>query len=521
VLSPARPLLPLPWRRLGLLLAASLLLAGCGSLPARAPSVLGEPQAPAPDSALGRIAAASLPAGAPSGFRLLPDGGQAFDARMQLIARAERSLDAQYYYIGPDDSGLAFLRALRDAAARGVQVRLLVDDLATDAIEPLLRQLQAQPGLQVRVFNPFCCARASVVGRFAAGAADLRRLNHRMHNKLLLADGALAIAGGRNMGDEYFARHMHSEFVDMDALMAGAIVPQLAAVFARYWDSGPAWPLAQLPWDGPVGDRGEAASPEPPPAVDRLGQAAPHAEFAAGRLTLTGGTAYAFADPPAKVLNHDMDHVQANSVTTHVRSAMATARQEVVLSSPYLVPRAMGMELIRSLARQGVRMSVLTNSMAANDSIFVHYGYARYRAEMLRHGVELYELSPARSGRPTRSPMGMVPSMSIGRLHAKTLVIDRQTVFIGSMNLDPRSADKNTELGVLVDSPALAAQLLEVLEMNRRNGAYRLRLDAQGGLEWLSTREGLETVLTSEPEATSLMWLQNIFLSPLIPESLL
>ncbi|WP_298925106.1 phosphatidylserine/phosphatidylglycerophosphate/cardiolipin synthase family protein [uncultured Ramlibacter sp.] len=509
------------WRRLVLCLAAPLLLAACSSLPARMAPAPGEPQALIPASALGRIAAVSLPADQPSGFRLLPDGGQAFDTRMQLIDRAERSLDAQYYYIGHDDSGLAFLRALTQAAARGVRVRLLVDDLATDAIEPMLRHMEAQAGMEVRVFNPFCCGRTSVVGRFGSGAADLRRLNHRMHNKLLLADGALAVAGGRNMGDEYFARNMHSEFVDMDALMAGAIVPQLASVFARYWDSPPAWPLGQLPWDGKIGDSGEPAAPEPPSALDALGQTAPGLEFAAGRLTLTGGSAYAFADPPGKVLNKDLDHLHANSVTTQVRGAMWTARQEVVVSSPYLIPREMGMELIRGLAQQGVKMSILTNSMAANDSIFVHTGYARYRPEMLRHGVDLYELSPARSGRPTRSPMGMVPSMSIGRLHAKNLVIDRQTTFIGSMNLDPRSADKNTELGVLVDSPALAAQMLKVLDMNKRTGAYKLRLDAQGSIEWLATVDGKETVFTSEPETTPLMWLQNIFLSPLVPESLL
>lgn len=511
---------------LACVLATSLALAGCGSLPRR---TVPEPVAVQGDlaaTALARIARASRPAGSPSGFRLLPQAGQAFEAREQLIARAEKTLDIQYYFIAADGSGHAFLRGLEAAAARGVRVRLLVDDLHTGDVDPELARLARLPGFEVRLFNPFCCARASVFTRFAASLSDLHRLDRRMHNKLLVADGALAIAGGRNIADEYFGRSPDYEFIDIDALLAGDIVAQLESVFLRYWQSDAAWPAQDILAPGSARPREAEASHKEPgfPSVDVLGQRPAGIELAAGRLHLVPGTAYAFADPPSKALDDgDQDYLQQTSVTTRAREALLTAQSEVVIATPYLIPRTKGMAFITNLHHRGVRVQVLTNGAASNDSQLAHAAYARYRPRMLAQGVELHEVSARASSAAERAGPGLRRWDSAGRLHAKAFVIDRQTVFLGSMNLDPRSADKNTELGILVESPPLAAQMVAVIDAYRRLGSLRVTMDdATRQLHWTAD-DGAEPPRqwSDEPGVGFLGWLAGTLVLPWIPEALL
>lgn len=516
------------WLRVWSWCLIALSLSACGTLPAKPDSLLTARRLTAPPTSLGRIAADSLTPGYNSAFRLLPLASHALDARLQLIARAEHSLDVQYYYIAADSTGQVFLRALSNAAARGVHVRLLVDDLFTAKLDPTLAQLAAQPNMEVRLFNPFCCARAGLVGRFLASAGEMRRLNHRMHNKLMIADDALAIAGGRNIADEYFANNPREEFVDLDALAAGAVVGQLASIFARYWNSDPAWPAEAIIRRGravatPNLALSGGATLQKNAEEDVLGGVSPGIELERGRLSLVPGAAYAFADAPSKVLLDDDEYLNASSATSRVREAMAGAQSELVIATPYLIPREKGMNLIRHLSGNGVRLSVLTNSMAANDSLFAHAAYARYRLDMLREGVELHELSPMRAGAPRRFLGGMGLVRSLGRLHTKAAVIDRNMVYIGSVNLDPRSADKNTELGMWIESEEIARQMLRVLDGNRRTGAYRVRLrPATQALEWVAVDDqGTESILTVEPESTGLMRLQNLLIAPLVPEALL
>ena len=211
--------------RTALLAAGALALAGCGMAPLRSDTPPETALAPQPTSPLVRIAQASVPAPGLTGFRLMPLGAYSLDARVALAQRATRSLDVQYYQISDDRTGRLVLRELRNAALRGVRVRLIVDDLYTSGGDPLFVGLAAFPNVEVRLFNPFCCARDSLLAKYAASLADFGRLNHRMHNKLFLADSALAVAGGRNIADEYFMRSMTDNFVDMDALMIGAVVP--------------------------------------------------------------------------------------------------------------------------------------------------------------------------------------------------------------------------------------------------------------------------------------------------------
>src|SRR5438105_8858068 len=208
----------------GMALTAAVLLSACGSLPMQADRPFSAALKPSPESTLVRIARDSSPAPELTGFRLMPLGVYSLDARVQLARRARYSLDVQYYLIQNDRTGRLLMRNLRDAALRGVRVRLLVDDLYTAGGDPMFRGLAAFPNVEVRLFNPFCCARQSVVSRYVASIADFRRLNHRMHNKLFIADGVAAVMGGRNIADEYFARSATSNFVDVDVFVVGHVV---------------------------------------------------------------------------------------------------------------------------------------------------------------------------------------------------------------------------------------------------------------------------------------------------------
>jgi putative cardiolipin synthase len=502
-------------------------LAGCGTLPPAAGKLESRALPPLAEGPLVNIARASTPPGELTGFRLLPLGSFALDARLQLIQRAGHSLDVQYYIIENDATGRLFLRSLRDAAARGVRVRLLVDDLFTAQTDPILRALAEYPNVQVRLFNPFCCVRDSTEGRFVASALDLYRLNHRMHNKLLIADGVIAIAGGRNIADEYFMLNMSSNFVDMDTFVMGAVVPQLQHIFDKYWNSDIVYPvqaLVQLAV-GPAGLDAEFArlsvldhGPPELSAVDALGYGPLGEDLDAGRIGLIWAPARAFADPPNKLARMSAEEARENTVSAQVRAKLWDADRELVLTSPYLIPGRQGILTFQDLGRRNVRMVVLTNSLAATDEPLAHTGYARYRRQLLEAGVDLYEISPEKTRRNKR--LGVFGS-SLGRLHAKTSVVDGERVFIGSMNLDPRSETQNTELGIFVDSPQLAKELLRIVTISKLQSAYRVRLGPSGGLEWLTMDDEKERVLTSEPETTFWLRVHNMLISPFVPEQLL
>lgn len=519
-------LLFLPRRQGRLALLILALLAGCGTLPPKPPEAAAAPLVGAESTSLAAVARSSLLAGNASGFRLIPDPGHALDARMQLIERAEKSIDAQYYYVGDDRAGREFLDALERAANRGVRVRLLVDDLATVPLDPVLRRMDLLPNMEVRLFNPFCCARAHPATRFLSALADIGRLHRRMHNKLLISDRALALAGGRNIGDEYFGDGNGGAFVDLDTLLAGDIVQQLGAVFERYWTSEPAWPAAALipvSVDAAADARHAAGAGEPPAPQDVLGQPPLGPELDQGRISMQPGRAYAFADPPHKVLGQDGAAIEARSVISRVRDVALAARQEVLISSPYLVPRQVGLDNLRHLRDSGIEVRILTNSLAANDSLLAHIGYARYRRAILGVGADLYEVSPSRASKGHRkSSSSEVNGLSKGRLHTKAVVVDRHSVFIGSLNLDPRSADHNTELGVWIDSPGLAQQVVHIFDVTRLTGAYRVYAEPESGrLAWLPFTDAPQLPLFIEPESDALLWVLDMLLGPFVPDSLL
>ena len=528
-----RDSLATPLSRLAAVVVAgvtSVFLSGCGTVPMLPERATSSALQPDSDSPLVRTVQRSTPNPGLTGFRLMPNGFVSLDARVELARRAVYSLDVQYYLIANDRTGRLFMRSLRDAALRGVRVRLLVDDLYTIGGDEMFRGLAAFENVEVRLFNPFCCGRQSIATKFIASLTAFERLNHRMHNKLFIADGVAAVMGGRNIADEYFARSPTSNFVDMDVLVVGGAMQRLRDIFDAYWNSREAYPVEaivaasgdrrdlQRAFDHLVDD-GEQMRSIPVPATDMLGHRPLGRDLDAGTLQLVWGTAVAFADRPDKVNATTVEAARAMSAQMNIMDRVSASGRNVVISSPYFVPGPLGVQAFRDLTRRDVKVSVLTNSLAATDVPLVHTGYARYRAELLRSGVDLYELSPTRM---FRNDELLVPAMSLGRLHSKAAVIDETIVYLGSVNLDPRSDSTNTELGLLAESPELARQVIDVIDLAQRGSSYRLRFANDGvSLEWLATSDTGDVVLTQEPEATPLMHLQNVLFGPFVPEQLL
>ncbi|MES2105981.1 MAG: phospholipase D family protein [Pseudomonadota bacterium] len=514
------------------LACVAALIQGCASLP---PPVARTPTAAVPASQneeLGRIAAQSVPDTALSGFRPLPISAFSMDARLTLALHAQATLDLQYYLLQNDVTGHKLLRAVRDAALRGVRVRILVDDLYTADNDEMLVQLAAYPNLEIRLFNPFPTGRAYAFARWLFAAGDFARVNHRMHNKMLIADGAFAVAGGRNIADEYFFSSKGGNFVDFDLLIAGDAVPRMAAIFDTYWNSPRIYPLQALETSRktPQALREEferlsadaiPAYPTPPAdKPDLLGYLPLSADLQHPPLKLLYGSVDVFADDPEKVTGRAEAGNDATTVTARVGKAMANAKSEVVVGSPYFIPGKLGMDGIKIAREHGVHVAVMTNSLASNDEPFASAAYGNYRVPMLKMGVDLYEID---SSQLKNDPLiGSALGTTVGRSHSKLIVIDRRITFVGSMNMDFRSSRLNTELGMLIDSPELAGSVLALAERVRSVGSYRLRLSEPGGhLQWVATANGVEKVYDSEPDVDFGTRLQLWLLFPFISESLL
>ena len=517
-------------------LARFLLLAGCAGLPREVERPPSYAVAGTANTALGRLAVAGAPDAQQSGFRLLPMPAYSMHARLELARRAQRSIDIQYYLVQNDETGRYLLRTLRDAAERGVRVRVLIDDLYTAGADTLLASLAAHPNVEVRLFNPFPAGRDRLLTRLGASLLDIDRIHRRMHNKLFVADNAMAVVGGRNIANEYFMRNAGSNFIDIDTLVTGAVVPRLSSLFDMYWNSPFVYPIESLvhvqgtpaqlrqrfeemTWDAAIW------APQTPIERDLLGYQALAEDLDAGELSLIWARAEAFADTPHKALGprEERPRVAADSpegVLFNVRRYVRAAEREALVTTPYLIPGRGGMESVRQLRERGVRFTLVTNSLAATDESLVHLGYRRYRPELVRLGVELYELSPKRVEQTQR--FGIFGSAS-GRLHGKSAVVDGKLVFIGSLNFDPRSDLHNTELGLFIHSPQIAAQLTSLVGFITMDAAYRVRLGPRGDVEWVSPSEdgGPDVVQHTEPETDFGSRLKLELLAPLVPESLL
>ena len=481
------------WRRAatmaGLILLAAA--AGCQTPAPNTPALPSFAVQADPDGTIGRLATHAMRGAGPgqSALFLLADGDDALDARLMLIAQAQRSVDLQYYIFRPDGSGQALTDALKQAAARGVRVRLLLDDWGARPDNAALRRLASHPNLQVRLFNPLAHPHAPLLSLLL----DFERAQRRMHNKLLVVDGHAAITGGRNIGDEYFARRREFVFSDVDMLAFGPVVPGMATAFDQYWNDDAAAVVSATATDTGV--------PELPMPDTPAGRHERFAErLATDALRRFAAPAKAVHDLPGKV---DPARPQAHSVLGHeIAPIMGSPRSELLIVSPYFVPGQGGVEQLRALTQQGVRVTVVTNSLAATDVPAVHAGYARYRLPLLHAGVELFEIRADAVGRQvvrTRAGSSRVS------LHAKLMVVDRSTTFVGSMNIDPRSLRLNTENGIVVDSTALADELVRGVQRDLPRDAWRVELHGSS-LRWTGLQDDREVVLDSEPQAG--LWLR-------------
>jgi putative cardiolipin synthase len=473
------------------------LLTGCDRLPS-----LGErtessalPPEEARRTPLGR-AVAPLAEDHPgrSGFATLTDSPGALAARLRLIRAAEKTLDVRYYVWRDDRAGRLMLDALHDAAKRGVRVRLLVDDNGLDGLDATLAALDAHPRFQVRLFNPFTFR----TFKRLEFLVDLPRLNHRMHNKSLTADDQATISGGRNIGDEYFGAAEGPLFADLDILAVGPVVRAMADDFDRYWASDSAYPAATVLPPPPEGEA--VATPEAGPYAEALDRPGPVTRLLAGTAELEWAPMELVSDDPAKGLGRaEPDGL----ITRQLLARMGEPEDRLDLISPYFVPTRTGLSTLGKLVDQGVEVRVLTNSLAATDVFLVHAGYAKYREAALDAGIDLFEMR-ALADQPEGEVRAGLLGSSGSSLHAKTFAIDGEHVFVGTFNFDPRSANLNTEMGFIIESPGLAERIHSSFADTIPDSAWRVGHDARG-LYWLERGPDGEAI-RHETEPHSNLW---------------
>ncbi|MBS0564323.1 MAG: phospholipase D family protein [Proteobacteria bacterium] len=454
----------------------------------------------------GRQASSARPAdpATPLGARLLPEaarhpglsgivplraGTEAFAARILLARAARTTIDAQYYIWQNDLTGIPLLQELRAAAERGVRVRLLVDDNGTPALDAELAALNALPNFEVRVFNPFNLRRP----RRLSYAFDFHRLNRRMHNKSFTVDGAAAIIGGRNIGDVYFARSAGSQYSDRDLLAVGKVVPDVAADFDLYWNSLSAYPhefLVTPPAGGLSGFDARLRAVEADPgtadyartiAATRLVR-----DLVAGALAFDWAETTLLSDDPAKGLR---PLPRKRLLVRRLAPIVAEATRSIDVISAYFVPGRGGTRVLTAAAARGVRVRTLTNSLEATDVLPVHASYVKYRQPLLKGGVEVYELRAEPGSKEAADRLGIL-GKSAASLHAKTLVLDDDRVFVGSFNFDPRSTFLNCEMGFLVRCPSLAAMMRASVDGDLAGASWRVERQPDGRLTWSSVGEG-------------------------------
>ena len=631
--------LPGVFQRLrGFLLALGMatVLAGCAQLP----TDVQRPVSTALESSTGTALDALVQerrktngGRAASGFLLLPTPQAAYGSRLALVEAAQKTLDLQYYAIHADASTERLLRAVAAAAKRGVRVRILLDDFHGTGRNALVMRMGFEPNIEMRMFNPLAGARGSTVGRMVNAVGDFNRAQQRMHNKLFVADNAMAVTGGRNLGDAYFGIAQTRNFVDLDVLAAGPVVRQLSSSFDHYWNNERAYPVqslvtreelreirdetraAETSRDGKANDSAGSTAPQAPIRTADTAGATSDTVGNGGRLpdgeprpTDAGPTdaqrvaawdrqpldlkraefvwapAAVMVDKPAKIPSDAAEarsnepegttaqapglvvtrldpappgtaatQVQgrriaglvaateiasdADTVVDGLLNLIAQSREELLIISPYFVPGPDMLQAFSTARQRGVRIRVLTNSLASNDAPVAHVGYARHREKLLAMGVELYELrseqsglgsafgSSGASGTSGSSVAAGVsgsggPGESRAMLHSKVLVMDKRLVVIGSMNLDQRSQLQNTEIAVLVRSAVLAQQVAAEIDPTMTHGAWHVE-SVDGKLVWRAPQESGVKDTTTEPDTSAGLRVLLKLFGPLVPEELL
>lgn len=511
----------------------SLLLAGCASLPSEVERPVSSALANPETTRLGQLVqarAAQSKTHNDSGFALVGDADLAFTSRMTLIKAAQKTLDLQYYAIFADDTTARLFEALREAAQRGVRIRILLDDFNTTGKNAQVLKLAFEKNIELRLFNPLPGGRGSLFLRILSNLNDLARMQRRMHNKIFIADNAVAITGGRNLGETYFGQSKGANFVDMDVLAAGRIVRDLSRSFDQYWNNPLAYParslmtleeIQALKPPAPQQQQQPERSPLPEEAVETPQSPLPD-DTDLRLLSWIWAPSVMLVDKSSKIAA-DADTVGEAQETAvdGLLQLMSQAKTELLIVSPYFVPGTLMMGQFAELRRRGVRVRVLTNSLASNDAAAAHVGYARYREGLLAMGVELYEMRAEQEG--TLRGFGSIGSSMGGSrasLHAKVVVIDQRLLVVGSMNLDLRSKLQNSEVGLIIRSRNLSAQASQLIEPALSYGAYHVEW-VDGHLLWRAPQDSGLKDSTTEPDTSLGLRLLLKLLGPLAPDEML
>ncbi len=508
------------WRRIGAA-AMTIAIAACSSL---RPDFVKQPSAalpPATDTPSARYIASELGSHAgQSGFRLLTKSTNALMSRVALADHAEHSIDLQYYIFNNDATGRLLAQRLLVAADRGVRIRILLDDINLTDEQRMLDALDAHPNIKVRLFNPFRTRNPSLLSKIGQFMLEGRRLNRRMHNKSFIVDNDAAIVGGRNIGDGYFDAGSDTNYRDLDLLAIGPVVQEASRVFDEYWNSDAAYPVTAfrnardtqtdlvrlrvaLAHDARMfaqSDYAQATLEELPngPSGDRSGE-------------WFWGPASLIADEPEKIDAHGDE--PGLRIGPTLKTMIDAATSQVLLITPYFVPGNSGTRYLTGLVRRGVDVQVLTNSLAGTDEPAAFSGYEHSRRRLLEGGVQLYELRPSPGAAQPATAGGTSSGIS---LHAKAMIVDDAHVFIGSLNMDPRSKLLNTEMGIIVDSAPLAQAVKQFFDAAKApENAYQVVMQKSRGaasgaarMTWIWSEQGVTKYAHDDPDATRMRRLE-------------
>ncbi len=550
----------------GLRWACALLLScwisGCASLPTEVDRPVSH-ALPAPsETALGRAVeawAAKSGTRNDSGFALVGSAELAFTTRMTLIQAAQKTLDIQYYAIFADDTTLRMFEALRDAANRGVRIRILLDDFNTSGKNAQVLKLAFEKNIELRLFNPLPGGRRSLFFRILSNLKDVDRIQRRMHNKIFIADNTVAITGGRNLGETYFGQSENTNFVDIDILAAGRIARDLSGSFDQYWNNPQAYPVQSLMTAKeiealkPQADNTATSPGALPSSPDKTRVASGAPTAAAGgvnptttervvtspggatttlpalpestnlsQLTWTWAPSVMLVDKPSKVAaDADSTEESQDTAVDGLLQLMSQAKTDLLIVTSYFVPGPRMMEQLAAIRQKGVRIRVLTNSLASNDAPAAHVGYARYRKALLGMGIELYEMRAEQEGSITSfGSSGNSSGGSRASLHAKVVVMDNRLLVVGSMNLDLRSKLQNSEVAIVIRSRALSQEATRLIEPALARSAYRVEL-VDGQLVWRAPQGSQLKDSTTEPDASLGLKLMLKLIGPFAPEEML
>lgn len=495
------------WSNVVVIITSLLLMGGCATLPTDFERIETHAYTDTENTRLGKaVSEEKAKHPGESGFHLLGNGLDAFVARAVLAQSAERSIDAQYYMIHNDEVGNLFVDQLRKAAERGVRVRLLIDDIDQGGRDFGSAVLDSLPNVEVRIFNPFG-RNTSRTLQFVTGFGKQTR---RGHNKSFTVDSQATILGGRNIGDEYFEADPELAFVDLDVLAVGPVARSVSTSFDQYWNSELSYPISVLVEKSPTPEEIEQRVNEFDDYIKKQAeteyiQQLRNSDLAnriqQHRVDFHWGVGHVIADDPQK-LTHDTKDTQYH-LSEQLKPYLTDIEQELIIFSPYFVPGKSGVAFFKTLREKGVRIKILTNALSSTDVALVHAGYSKYRKDLLRMGVELYELNK----KLTKEERKQIKKGDVGRskasLHAKSFVFDRKRVFVGSFNLDAQSRIQNTEIGVVFDSADIANYMAQSFDQKIDRVAFRLELKKdQTGYEkifWYGLVDGEQRVFKVDP----------------------